>query len=657
MGRGLTAALALAAIGSTAAVAGAPEGDDAALFGTREGVRQASLSPDGKSVAFVTAGPGRTSLLQTGTPDGGLKTVLRTSGNPDRLEACHWSTDTRLVCSIFLEQPDSVGWLSYTRMISIDADGGNLKLLTPTGNSRSLGFAVNGGQVIDWLGDDAGGKVLMTRVFVPENTINTHLASGRAGLGVERVDTTTGARTIVDEPHPEQVEFITDGHGTVRVHGLQHVKPDGYVQPGIDYVYRLPDGGWKPLSHVSTIDRTGFDPYAVDRDLNVVYGFDKVDGREALVRITLDGSDKREVLLQRSDVDVDGLIRIGRQHRVVGASYATEKRQVQFFDPELKSLSAKLGRALPGLPLVTFVDASDGEKQLLLFAGSDTDPGRYFLYDKATRKLARLLDVRPELAQTKLSPVQPITFPAADGTPIPAYLTLPPGSGTAKGLPAIVMPHGGPSDRDEWGFDYLSQYLAQRGYAVLQPNFRGSSGYGDTWFQKNGFQSWRTAIGDVNDAGRWLVKQGIARPDRLAIFGWSYGGYAALQSAVLDPNLYKAIVAVAPVTDLVQLKTDARKYVDAPAVEAFLGSGPWLREGSPAQNARTITAPVMIFHGDEDQNVAIAQSRLMISRLRATGAKPQFVEYKGLDHQLEDSAARADMLGKADAFLRETMGL
>ena len=121
-----------------------------------------------------------------------------------------------------------------------------------------------------------------------------------------------------------------------------------------------------------------------------------------------------------------------------------------------------------------------------------------------------------------------ITYPAADGTQIPGYLTLPPGVTEAKNLPAIVLPHGGPGARDEWGFDWLSQYFAQRGYVVLQPNFRGSEGFGAAWYANNGIRGWKTSIGDVCDAGRWLVKQGMVDPSKLAIFGWSYGGYAAL---------------------------------------------------------------------------------------------------------------------------------
>ena len=250
----------------------------------------------------------------------------------------------------------------------------------------------------------------------------------------------------------------------------------------------------------------------------------------------------------------------------------------------------------------------------------------------------------------------PVTYRAADGTQIPAYLTLPPG-GAQRGLPAIVMPHGGPSARDEWGFDWLAQYFANRGYAVLQPNFRGSAGYGEAWFQRNGFVSWRTAIGDVNDAGRWLVGEGIAAPARLAIFGWSYGGYAALQSSVLDPELFRAIVAVAPVTDLNLARNEWVGFTNAANVRDFFGSGPHIREGSPLQNAERIRAPVLMFHGDLDRNVGIAQARAMDDRLRAAGRRSELVAFRGLDHQLDDSSARADLLRRSDAFLRQALGI
>jgi dipeptidyl aminopeptidase/acylaminoacyl peptidase len=203
----------------------------------------------------------------------------------------------------------------------------------------------------------------------------------------------------------------------------------------------------------------------------------------------------------------------------------------------------------------------------------------------------------------------------------------------------------------------MPQYFAARGYAVLQPQFRGSSGYGDDWFQNNGFQSWRTAIGDITDAGRWLISQGIADNSRLAIVGWSYGGYAALQSAVFDPTLFKAVVAIAPVTDLATVKREANIWSNRRMTRDFIGSGPHIREGSPAQNADRIRVPVLMFHGTLDANVAIEQSLLMDEKLKAAGVQHELVTWPDLDLQLEDSDARALMLSKSDAFLRAAMGM
>jgi dipeptidyl aminopeptidase/acylaminoacyl peptidase len=278
-----------------------------------------------------------------------------------------------------------------------------------------------------------------------------------------------------------------------------------------------------------------------------------------------------------------------------------------------------------------------------------------YFFDKGTRQLKTVFPLRPELAGRTMGQMTPVTFPAADGTQIPGYLTLPPGS-DGKNLPAIVLPHGGPSARDEWGFDWLVQYFVARGYAVLQPNYRGSAGYGTAWFGRNGFQAWRTAIGDVNDAGRWLAAQGIADPKRLTIVGWSYGGYAALQSQVLDHDLYKAVVAIAPVTDLEQLRQDARHYTSYRLVDHFVGQGEHVAQGSPARNADAFTVPVLLVHGTRDQNVDVAQSRLMQARLKERGKSVRYIEFENRDHYIDDVEARTRLLVEVDKFLAGALG-
>jgi dipeptidyl aminopeptidase/acylaminoacyl peptidase len=440
--------------------------------------------------------------------------------------------------------------------------------------------------------------------------------------------------------------------GTVTVRGAT-----GMQGAELNYYYRLADDGdWREFGRYNMLTDEGFYPVAVDHDLNAVYGFEDLNGRDALYRISLDGSMERELVFAHDEVDVSRLVRLGRQRRVIGVGYSDDYSRVEYFDPQYRALATALRNALPGNPVIGFIDASDDETRLLVRASSDTNPGRYYVFDRAAGTLNEILLARPELEGVTLSEVRPISYPAADGTMIPGYLTLPPGS-DGHNLPAIVMPHGGPGSRDDWGFDWLAQFYAHQGYAVLQPNFRGSYGYGEGWLVTNGFQGWETAIGDVNDGARWLVSQGIANPAQIAGVGWSYGGYAVLQSAVTEPGLFRAVVAIAPVTDLPALREDARAYSSGRNVAEYLGSGPHILAGSPARHADRVTAPVLLFHGDQDLNVDVGQSRRMHDRLQDAGRNSELVVFEGLDHGLRDSAVREQMLERSDAFLREALGL
>lgn len=650
--------LVLAAL-APAGVVRAADGEAARAFGARPAVLSASLSPDGQSVALVQPlAEAQSSAVFVARLDGSSapKPILTADGRPYRLSDCNWVSNTRLICDLRMLLRSDGTRMRYSRLVAVNADGSGVKELSAKPSAWEQGYHQNGGEIVDWLAGEATGSVLLTRLYEGENSTGTLIGSSeKKGLAVERVDTNAMVRQTVEAPRGDAIGYISDQHGALRIMALAPSNSSGYLSGRIVYFHRPAAGGqWQAIP--STGEMAGFKPEAVDRDLNAVYGFQAVNGRDALVRISLDGAWKREVLVARDDVDVDELVRVGRQRRVVGASFVTDKRQTVFFDPGLKALEAALSRALPGAPRVSFVDVSQDEKRLLLWAGSDVDPGRYYLYDRNTKRLGEVAPERPDLAGYKLAPVKAVAYTAADGAAVPAYLTLPPGS-DGKNLPAIVMPHGGPSARDEWGFDWLAQYFAHQGFAVLQPNFRGSSGYGEAWFQKNGFQSWKTAIGDVNDAGRWLSAQGIAAPGKLAIVGWSYGGYAALQSAVLDPTAFKAIVAIAPVTDLESWRQEFKNFTNYKLVDAFVGRGPHVKEGSPAQNAEKITAPVLMFHGDQDTNVGVGESRLMLSRLKSAGGKAELVVYPGLDHQLDDAPTRAQMLSRADAFLRTALGL
>lgn len=625
--------------------------DPAVAFGAREGVISATLSPDGNKIALVAAADGAGSrLFIFDTVAGGApKSILFASGKPDHLRYCRWSANDRLVCYVSgpIMVETEVG--GFSNVVSVDADGKNVRLLSNRRGSDAVFIDTRGGSVIDYLPDEDG-AVLMMRSYVPEDRAGSLLRKDEEGMGVDRIDTRTGAARKVESPQRDTVEYITDGNGTVRIKGVSPTTANGYDKGTTKYLYR-PVGSrdWQTLSTYTYADRTGFNPWYVDRAQNIAYGTKKIDGRLVAVSYALDDRLAETLVYRHPSVDVDGFVRIGRRARVVGVSYATDKRAEVYFDPAIKSVTAALSKALGGRS-VHVADSSIDENRLLVWAGSDTDPGQYYLYDRAAKKLSPVIPQRPQLVGMTLGSVQSISYPAADGTMVPAYLTLPPGR-EAKNLPAIVLPHGGPSSRDEWGFDWLSQYFVARGFAVIQPNFRGSEGYGDAWFQKNGFQSWETAIGDVTSAGKYLVAKGIADPAKLTILGWSYGGYAALQSAVVEPGLFKAVVAIAPVTDPGTLMQGKKNYSNFYLVKDFIGTGPHLVAGSPARNAAKIAAPVLMFQGTLDGNVPAAQAKLMDDRLKAAGKRSELVMFEGLTHQLEDSTARVAMLKRAGDFL------
>ena len=625
--------------------------EKAEIFGTMPAIRDISLSPDGNKLAFISPGPGTFSDLYTIDiqNDGKPFRVMSSSGDPENLQWCGWVSNTRLACRLGGLEKKAGEIYDFGTIFAIDSDGKNSKMLTLEKNNKTLTYSLGSGTIVDWLPDEDN-VVLMSRYHPEEAAIGSLVVKKRYGWAVERLDTRTGKAKFIERPADEAIEYISDGEGNIRIKGMRNKLGATELDSGrIKYFYKNDEGRWVNLSELDYANRTGFNPYAVDAKNNAVLGFAPYQGRKALISRKLDGNLEEKILVSHDEVDVNGLIRIGRKNRVIGGSYATEYRHSVYFDDGLKKLAEALGKALGGKS-INFYDTSLDESKLLIRAESDTDPGQYFLFDRNSKQLRPLLGVRPKVEGVTLAEVKPITFPATDGTKIPGYLTLPVGV-AAKNLPAIVMPHGGPEARDEWGFDWLAQYFVSEGFAVLQPNFRGSAGYGEQWFLKNGYKSWQTAIGDVSDAGRWMVSEGIAKPEALSIVGWSYGGYAALQAAATYPDLFKSVVAIAPVTDLSLKKRNNNNQYSSAVGDDRVGQGPHVKLGSPAQNADKIKAPVLLFHGDLDQNVYINHSKFMEDRLKNAGKAVTFVEYEGLAHSLRNSNARIDMLTKSAAFL------
>jgi dipeptidyl aminopeptidase/acylaminoacyl peptidase len=318
-------------------------------------------------------------------------------------------------------------------------------------------------------------------------------------------------------------------------------------------------------------------------------------------------------------------------------------------------LQAKLDKALPNTVNLP-VDWSDDEKRVLVWSGGASDPGRYYLLDRSTSQMHAVVDPYPQVDPAKLSPVKSVRYRARDGLQIPAYLTLPIGR-DAKSLPLIVMPHGGPFDRDHWEYDPIVQFLASRGYAVLQPEFRGSTGYGKDFVSK-GYGEWgRKMQDDLDDGVDWLAKTGQIDPRRVCMVGGSYGGYAALWAAVRNPDRYRCAASMAGVSDVPALLRSSRDIFSATRYyrewrtqvggegKADLGAV------SPINFANRIRVPVLIAHGEEDARVPVKQSRAMVDALAKAHADVTSVFYKDSGHGFDSSEDLDDWLRRLEAFL------
>ena len=624
--------------------------EDAAAFGAREAVVGAGLSPDGSSVLYLTPGPGpKTYAVISNLETGKSKTVVSTDGHPESLQWCNYSGPQRVVCSIVGNVKVVDDLSGFRRLVSMTADGADGKLLGRPMNVHDAYLYSVDAAVLDWRGGQDG-KILMQRRYVP--TLSETMQDRRDGLGVDLVDTATLKSDVVEPPNEAAQGYMTDGRGHVRLMSIVDYSR-GKMQPLVKYMYRTQASrDWKTLVEYQEKE---FEPLEIDADVDSLYALKKKDGRFALYRIKLDGTLAETFIAADPKVDIDGVVRIGEGQRVVGYYVAGEKPRTVYFDPEYAALNASLGKVLPNSPIITFVDVTPDSRKMLIYAGSDNDPGRYYIFDRDQKSLNPGMIERPELEGHALAQMTPVTVTARDGAQIPAYLTLPPGKDCEEPAGDRHAPRRS-SARDYWDFDWLSQFFAARGYAVIQPEYRGSEGYGEKWLNINGFRNWTTSMADIADSARWLGAQGIADPNRIAIVGWSYGGYAALQSAATYPSLYKGVVAIAPVTDLGTLKKDSSFYGRSEYIENFIGSGPYITQGSPLQNADAIRVPVLLVHGDLDTNVKFHQSQMMFDKLKSRGKDVGFLTYPGLDHQLRDAMVRREFLAKAAELLDRTIG-
>jgi dipeptidyl aminopeptidase/acylaminoacyl peptidase len=393
--------------------------------------------------------------------------------------------------------------------------------------------------------------------------------------------------------------------------------------------------------------------YAVsnlNRDKSAIITFDIRNGKEM------------EVTFQNDKYDVEGLDYSKKRKVITTASYTGAKTVRHYFDEETREVYEKLEKELPGYEL-NIVATTDDEDRFIVYAGSDRTRGKYYLYNKPEDKVTFVAELAPWIDENEMAEMTPISYTTRDGMTIEGYLTLPKGytMETAKDLPTIINPHGGPWARDYWGFNPEIQFLANRGYAVLQMNFRGSTGFGRAFWESS-FKQWGlTMQDDITDGTMWLVKQGIADEDRLVIYGASYGGYATLMGIVKEPDLYAAAVDYVGVSNLFTFMNTIPPYwkpylemMREQVGDPVADSAQWVLT-SPALQADKITTPLFIAQGANDPRVNKAESDQMVEALKARGVVVEYLVKDNEGHGFYNQENQFDFYRAMEKFLAENL--
>ncbi len=616
---------------SVAAAEAPPPRIPAAVFARDPDYWDPNLSPGGAQVLARTSIEGRERVVIHHLATG--KALLLPTPTDAQVDWFDWAGESRVLVSL--------GWTrtidgeeSYvTRLVVFDIASGTSKL---------LGDRFAGVEGDDVLYVAPAGQWLLLSMQQSRDEYPT----------VFRYDLGTGERTAVVKPETDVWEWYADSDGVVRA-GL------GFQSRSWFMLYRKSaDEPFRKLGHA------GYDDDSAGLALlSLAHGSDdgyllsdEKTGRYALYRYNYATQQLGDVVYANPTNDIDDYVLSRDGRRVLAVAFTDDRDRVVWLDPALRTYQEQLEARFPGLS-VLFLPRDEARDRFIVWVGGANDPGSYYIFSPATGDLQRLARVNSQLDPAQLAATEYTSYQARDGLVIPAFLTLPKGR-EARGLPLIVMPHGGPYDvRDLMGYDAEVQFLANRGYVVLQPNYRGSSGYGTEFAAKGEGQWGRAMQDDLDDGVDWLASRGIVDPKRVCLYGSSYGGYAALWGVTRNPERYRCAASFAGVTDVAR----QLKYVSYQLSGAERGDwqhtvrgekGFELASISPLEQVKRLTRPVLLAHGDADKQVPYKQSTRYRDALVKAGKPHEFVAYPGEGHGFENPANFADWLTRLDAFLQ-----
>lgn len=604
-------------------------------------LNQVKLSPNGKYLSMIKNYNGTLYLTTYEIETKKTRYIIQADNINVLFKWYAWANDDVLLISAAYPTREGQTKYTSTRLLRMDltVDKKPVVLVKPKIGRRDINAQFQD-NIISFLPEKPN-KILVAIAFEEHNRPTVY-----------EVDVRTKKRTRVQRYKANTFDWIADQQGTVRI-AIGKKKTELFYE-----LFDLKTKEWRDLSSYKIFQESDIDILGFDLNPNFLYIRALHKNRYAIFKVDVSNPMlSKELVFFDEKYDVDGsLLYSPATGEVIGLSHSNSDDLRVYWDDEYKNFQKALKKALPDSEN-TIISMTKDLSKYILFSTSTSSAGDYYIGDRKKQNMHHLASLYPDINKSNYAGKSLIQYKARDGVIIEAYLTTPINYDENKKLPAIILPHGGPMARDYGGFDYWSELFANQGYVVLQPNFRGSSGYGFE-FEMAAIQGWGKAMqDDLQDATNWLIKQGIVNQNRICIAGASYGGYAALMAAVKHPKTYKCAVSFAGVTDIELIVSNARRFTNSAIVKKQFGTdSDKLEAVSPVNFAEKIEIPILLIHGADDRVVLVNHSREMAEELEEHNKKFKYIELEDGNHHLSVQSHRIETLENMVNFFNEHIG-
>ncbi|MBC7654440.1 MAG: S9 family peptidase [Oligoflexus sp.] len=583
------------------------------------------ISPDGKYLSYLKPTNGQLNIFVQSLSDNKVTQITRL--NNQSIKYYFWAGDDKL---FYMQEKDSLD--NYQAYI-VNKDGSN-NLLIKTPLKTKV-------EVIDQIIKNNNAILIAVNDRVAEY------------FDVYKLNINTGERKLFIKNPGNIIQWISDDNGNINL----AVGSDGVNET----IYFRSDSKQKFEPVITNNFKSSLAPFGFTNQANHIYALSNIN-RDKLALVDFDCKLGKEVkvIYENADVDILDVVYSKTQKKLAYLTYETNKREIHFLDDKYKNMYDDLRSQIPNQE-IKIIDKDQAEKRFIIRTYTDKNPGSYFLYQSDTKKLQKLADLNPQINPEEMCEMKPISYKSRDGLTIHGYLTIPKAK-KAKNLPCIIFPHFGPSQRNIWGYNNEVQFLANKGFAVLQVNYRGSIGYGKS-FKNAGFKQWGDKIqDDIADGVIWLNNKGIANPDKIGVYGYGFGGFSALNQTIYYKKLYKCAASYSGYINLfTYLKGFPAYYKPYKQMMNEIVGNPesdidYLKSSSPIFQIDKIKLPLLIGQGGRDSRVNVNETNQFVKELRKRQIDVTYILHENENHQFKDMKNRLTFYQQLGDFFEKQLG-